>query len=107
MNNLTRSFLLDDVHAPVALVPAISTHSSGLTVGTGCTNSLLLVIGVLTTAAAANVGGLLTLAHGRSTFTHVQPSVAGRPALRISGLSPPYGRGSEVLSLIFCGFKVE
>ena len=57
--------------------------------------ALLLVVTVASAATAADMRGLLALAHAWSTLTHLDTSAARRPTLCISGL-PPALRASRL-----------
>ena len=63
--------LRQSVAGPTILLgPAEATPASGDAIAAGSALVLLLVIGVLATSAAANVGAFLALTHARSTLAH-------------------------------------
>lgn len=57
-------------HSSVSLTPAEFAKASTLSVATRRATALLLVVGMSTTTTAANVRGLLLLAHARSSLGH-------------------------------------
>ena len=63
--------LTQSVAGPTILLgPAEAAPASGDAIAAGSALVLLLVIGVLATSAAANVGAFLALTHARSTLAH-------------------------------------
>ena len=54
----------------ILLGPAEATPASGVAIAAGSALVLLLVIGVLATTTATNVGALLALTHAWSTLAH-------------------------------------
>jgi len=62
-----------------ALGPRITSAFCGCTVATRGTDTLRLVVGMIATAAATDMGGLLALTHRWCTFTH-DLTCYGQPA---------------------------
>ena len=50
--------------------PTVLSNPGRLAESTGGADLFLLVVGVASAASATNVGGLLSLTHGRCTFGH-------------------------------------